>query len=106
MSASRLVTSRSQRVVTSGAGRASSSTQGNTVLTAAQAQRFRDAAKGDRLHPLYVLVRTTLTRQGELLGLSRQDIDLAVGTLSVGRHLVRTSQRWPRAELKTAKGRH
>ncbi len=76
-----------------------------TVFTAEQAQRFLDAAKDDRLHALYVLALMTGMRQGELLGLHWQDVDLAAGSLSVRRTLVRTSQGWSWAEPKTAKGR-
>jgi len=46
-----------------------------------------DAAKGDRLEALYVLAVTTGLRQGELLGLKWDDIDLEVGTLQVRRTL-------------------
>lgn len=76
-----------------------------TVLTAEQAQRFLGAAEVDRLHALYVLALMTGMRQGELLGLRWQDVDLAAGSLSVRRTLVRTSQGWSWAEPKTAKGR-
>jgi integrase len=75
------------------------------VLNAEQAQRFLDAAKGDRLHALYVLALMTGMRQGELLGLRWQDVDLGAGSVSVRRTLVRTSQGWSWAEPKTAKGR-
>src|SRR5215217_1398975 len=46
-----------------------------------------DAVKGDRLEALYVLAVTTGLRQGELLGLKWDDIDLQVGTLQVRRTL-------------------
>ncbi len=59
-----------------------------TVLTAEQAQRFLGAAEVDRLHALYVLALMTGMRQGELLGLRWQDVDLAAGSLSVRRTLV------------------
>lgn len=39
------------------------------------------------------------------MGLRWQDVDLAAGSLSVRRTLVRTSQGWSWAEPKTAKGR-
>jgi integrase len=42
-----------------------------------------EAAKGDRLEALYILAVTTGLRQGELLGLKWDDIDLEVGTLQV-----------------------
>ena len=56
-------------------------------LTAQQARILFDAAKGDRLEALYVLAVTTGLRQGELLGLKWDDIDLEVGTLQVRRTL-------------------
>jgi integrase len=46
------------------------------TLTAEQARRFLKAAQGDRLEALYVLAITTGMRQGELLGLRWQDVDL------------------------------
>ena len=46
-----------------------------------------EAAKGDRLEALYILAVTTGLRQGELLGLKWDDIDLEVGTLQLRRTL-------------------
>jgi integrase len=46
------------------------------TLTAEQARSFLKAAQGDRLEALYVLAITTGMRQGELLGLRWQDVDL------------------------------
>jgi integrase len=56
-------------------------------LTAEQVKVLFQAAKGDRLEALYVLAVTTGLRQGELLGLRWDDIDLEVGTLQVRRTL-------------------
>jgi integrase len=56
-------------------------------LTAEQVKVLFEAAKGDRLEALYVLAVTTGLRQGELLGLRWDDIDLEVGTLQVRRTL-------------------
>jgi integrase len=56
-------------------------------LTAEQVKVLFEAAKGDRLAALYVLAVTTGLRQGELLGLKWDDIDLEVGTLQVRRTL-------------------
>jgi integrase len=56
-------------------------------LTAEQVRILFDAVKGDRLEALYVLAVTTGLRQGELLGLKWDDIDLEVGTLQVRRTL-------------------
>jgi integrase len=44
-------------------------------------------AEGDRLEALYVMAVTTGLRQGELLGLRWDDVDLEAGTLQVRRTL-------------------
>src|SRR5215210_4975696 len=56
-------------------------------LTPEQVKMLLDAANSDRLEALYVLAVTTGLRQGELLGLKWDDIDLKVGTLQVRRTL-------------------
>jgi integrase len=56
-------------------------------LTAEQVKVLFKAVKGDRLEALYVLAVTAGLRQGELLGLKWDDIDLEVGTLQVRRTL-------------------
>jgi integrase len=56
-------------------------------LTAEQVKVLFKAVKGDRLEALYVLAVTAGLRQGELLGLKWDDIDLEVGTLRVRRTL-------------------
>jgi integrase len=50
-------------------------------LTTEQVKVLFEAAKGDRLEALYILAVTAGLRQGELLGLKWDDIDLEVGTL-------------------------
>lgn len=57
------------------------------VLTAGQAQRLLEAARGDRLEALYVLALYTGMRQGELLGLRWNDIALDAGAIQVTRSL-------------------
>lgn len=57
------------------------------TLTREQARAFLEAAKGDRLETLYVLAIHTGLRQGELLGLKWDDVDLDRGTLQVRRIL-------------------
>src|SRR5919107_1409305 len=57
------------------------------LLTAEQVKVLFEAAKGDRLEALYVLAVSAGLRQGELLGLKWDDIDLEVGTLQVRRTL-------------------
>jgi integrase len=56
-------------------------------LNAEQVKVLFEAAKSDRLEALYILAVTTGLRQGELLGLKWDDIDLEVGTLQVRRTL-------------------
>ena len=56
-------------------------------LNAEQVKVLFEAAKGDRLEALYVLAVTTGLRQGELLGLKWDDVDLELGTLQVRRTL-------------------
>jgi integrase len=56
-------------------------------LTADQVKTLFEVARSDRLEALYFLAVTTGLRQGELLGLKWDDIDLEVGTLQVRRTL-------------------
>jgi integrase len=56
-------------------------------LTAEQVKVLFKAVKGDRLEALYILAVTAGLRQGELLGLKWDDIDLEAGTLQVRRTL-------------------
>jgi integrase len=59
------------------------------VLTADQVAAFLDAVQGDRLEALYILDLTTGMRQGELLGLRWQDVDLDSGMLRITSTLYR-----------------
>jgi integrase len=72
-------------------------------LTAEQVKVLFEAAKGDRLEALYVLAITTGLRQGELLGLKWDDIDLEVGTLQVRRTLT-TAKGGPVLSAPNTKG--
>lgn len=58
-----------------------------TPLTAEQCGRLLTAAKDERFYALYVLALTTGMRQGELLGLQWDDIDLANRRLSLRRQV-------------------
>lgn len=69
-------------------------------LSPEEAQRFLAAAEGDRFYALYVLAVTCGLRQGELLGLKWEDLDLERGTLQVRRQL-----QWVRAEGEERKGK-
>ncbi len=56
-------------------------------LSTEQTKVLLEAACGDRLEALYVLAVHTGLRQGELLGLKWEDVDLEAGTLQVRRTL-------------------
>ncbi len=61
------------------------------VITAEEAGRLMAAASDATLHMLVYLALTTGARQGELLALRWQDVDLERGVL----HVVRTARRLP-----------
>lgn len=74
-------------------------------LDAEQAERFLDAARGDRLEVLFVVALTAGLRIGELSGLRWEDLDLDRKTMRVSRTLSRATQ-GPRCTTpKTGKGR-
>ncbi len=56
-------------------------------LSSEEVSGFLAAAKGDRLHALYVLAVSTGLRQGELLGLGWADVDLDAATIRVTRQM-------------------
>lgn len=56
-------------------------------LTAEQVKLLFESVRGDRLEALYILAVTTGLRQGELLGLKWEDVNLDAGTLQVRRTL-------------------
>ena len=76
-----------------------------TPLTREEAQRFLDAARGDRLEALYVVALHTGLRQGELLALRWEDVDIEEKSLMVRRTLTRDGGRLAVGPTKTAKGR-
>src|SRR5215212_9405117 len=61
-------------------------------LAPEQARIFFDVARGDRFEALYVLAIHCGLREGELLGLKWDDLDLEAGTLSVRRTLSETRE--------------
>jgi integrase len=76
------------------------------VLTGDQAQQLLEAAKGDPLEALYVLALTTGMRQGELLGLKWEDVDITLGTVQVRRTIARLPRKgFTVSEPKSAKSR-
>jgi integrase len=62
-------------------------------LTQEQARAFLDTARGDRFEALYVLAVHCGLREGELLGLKWDDVDLDAETLAVRRTLSETRER-------------
>jgi integrase len=58
-------------------------------LSAQEARRLLEAARGDRLEALYELAIQTGMRQGELLGLRWEDVDLDGQSLRIRRTLTR-----------------
>lgn len=74
-------------------------------LSPEQARRLLEAARGDRLEALYVLAVHCGLRQGELLGLRWEDVDLEAGTLHVRRTLTLAKDGPMFMAPKTAKSR-
>lgn len=74
-------------------------------LTAEEAGRLIEAARGDRLEALYVLAIHTGLRQGELLALKWEDVDAEASALRVRRTLSRRKGTYTFAEPKTKKSR-
>lgn len=74
-------------------------------LSVDEVRRLLAAAAGDRLEALFITALGTGLRQGELLGLAWEDLDLVRGQLKVRRELVRRDGRYSRAELKTDRSR-
>jgi integrase len=72
-------------------------------LTAEQVRILFGAAKGARLEALYILAVTTGLRQGELLGLKWDDVDLEASTLRVRRTLT-TAKGGPQLTAPKTKG--
>jgi integrase len=75
------------------------------ALSANETRRLLEAAGGDRLEALYVLAVHTGMRQGELLALRWQDVDLENAVVSVRRTLTRSGGKVAFGEPKTNKSR-
>jgi integrase len=75
------------------------------ALSADETRRLLEAAGGDRLKALYVLAVHTGMRQGELLALRWQDVDLENAVVSVRRTLTRNGGKVEFGEPKTNKSR-
>ena len=75
-------------------------------LSPEQARTLLEVIRWDRMEALYVLTISTGMRQGELLGLKWEDIDLEAGTVQVRRTLsTQTGRGFSFSPPKTAKGR-
>lgn len=74
-------------------------------LTTTEARSFLEAVRGDRLEALYAVALALGLRQGEVLGLSWDDIDLAAGTLAVRHTLQRHNGDYHLLETKTMRSR-
>jgi integrase len=74
-------------------------------LTPGEAGQLLEAAKGDRLYPLLVLLLGSGLRRGEALGLHWRDVDLAAGHVWVRWSLVRIGGRLVFAVPKTERSR-
>jgi len=75
------------------------------ALSPEQARAFLDAARGDRYEGLYVLALTSGARQGELLALRWDAVNLDAATLTVRATLRRTRDGFVFGEPKTARSR-
>jgi len=76
-----------------------------TPLTPGQARRLIDASVDDRLRGLWITALGTGCRQGELLGLRWEDVDLDAGRLRVRHSLARIEGRLVLLEPKTGRSR-
>jgi integrase len=75
------------------------------TLSLEQARVFLAAVRGERYETLFGLAITTGMRQGELLGLRWEDVDLRAGSLRIQRSLQRTKEGFSLTEPKTKKSR-
>ena len=75
------------------------------ALSAEETRTMLETAVGDRLETLYVLAVHTGMRQGELLALRWQDVDMENAVVSVRRSLTRSGGKVVFGEPKTKKSR-
>jgi integrase len=76
-----------------------------TPLTREEARKLLEVARDERLEALYVVAVQSGLRQGELLALRWEDIDLGTRTLQVRRTLTRNGSKLAVGPTKTSKGR-
>ena len=75
------------------------------ALSTDETRRLLEAAGGDRLEALYILAVHTGIRQGEMLALRWQDVDMESAVMSVRRTLTRSGGKVVFGEPKTKKSR-
>lgn len=73
------------------------------TLTLDEARKLLDATKDDRLGPLWRLALDTGAREGELLGLGWDDVDIDAGTVTIAAQLQRRDGAWVRVPTKAAR---
>lgn len=76
-----------------------------STLTEAQARLFLASVEAHRWYPIYVLAITTGMRQGEILGVHWEDVDLEQGTLSIQHTIQNLRGRIIQGEPKTSGSR-
>lgn len=76
-----------------------------TPMTEEELERFLAHVRETRLHPLYLLAARLGMRQGELLGLQWEDVDLEARTLRVRHTLRKAGSLFALDEPKTEKSR-
>jgi integrase len=76
-----------------------------TPLTPTQARVFLDAVRGDRLEALYSVGVALGLRQGEILGMRWEDVDLETGIVRVAQALQRVDGRFVFVEPKSQHSR-
>ena len=76
-----------------------------TPLTRDEARRLLETVRGDRLEALYVVALHTGLRQGELLALKWEDLNLEGKTLQVRRTITKDGGKLAVGPTKTAKSR-
>ena len=74
-----------------------------TPLTREEARRLLDTERGDRLEALYIVAIQSGLRQGELLALRWEDVDLEARTVQVRRTIKSDGGKLAVAPAKTAK---
>ncbi len=72
---------------------------------AADLRRFLEAAKADRLCPVFVVIATTGMRRGEALGLRWADVDLEEGRAAIRQTVIAVNHEVQISTPKTAKSR-